>query len=141
MITIPLALVLTSGVKGLMVGRAALLNPWVFSEIHAGFNAESYERPSEVATIDLIERYLELLQADLPEKAVIGRMKQLISQVTRRIRKSKFARKEMLRCKTVLEIEEKLQVFREYLIERELKDGPTERLSSRPEYESALMRR
>jgi len=82
-----------SGVSGLMVGRAALLNPWVFGEISQG---PDFVRPEDLATVDVLEQYLEYLQEDLPERAVIGRMKQLCSQVTRRVRNSKKERKEFL---------------------------------------------
>lgn len=106
---------MSTGVSGLMVGRAALLNPWVFSEIEG---AGTYLRPADIETVDLLETYLEFLQDDLPEKAVIGKMKQLCSQVTRRVRGSKRERKDFLTSKSLDEMKEKFKVWRNYLGEQ-----------------------
>jgi len=89
---------LRSGVQGLMIGRAALSNPWIFSELQAELSGQRFIRPSDVATIDIIEEYLTLLTAELPEKAVMGRMKQFVSQVTRRVQGAAPVRKELCLC-------------------------------------------
>jgi nifR3 family TIM-barrel protein len=110
---------LAAGVSGLMIGRAALSNPWIFSELRAGLGADvDWSRPSDTATIDIIEEYLELLTAELPEKLVLGRMKQFMSQVTRRVPGSSQVRKALCMCHSVSEIREELARWRDYLEDR-----------------------
>ena len=98
-----------------MIGRAALTNPWVFSEVKAAFDGEFYLPPSDVATVDLIERYINLLSDEFPEKAAIGRVKQLVSQVTRRVPGTKMVRKALCTAKSLDEIRSLLVIWGEHL--------------------------
>lgn len=66
---------------GLYIGRAVLSNPWVFSEI--AVSSVSAGKRSEGLVLNLLQRYVSLLEEDLPPKACIGRMKQLISRCAR----------------------------------------------------------
>lgn len=104
-----------SAVRGLMIGRAALSNPWVFSELQAGLCRGEFVRPGAVATVDILERYLALLLESVPEKSAVGRMKQLASQVTRRVRGSADVRQSLCYCRSANEFREVLQRWREQL--------------------------
>jgi tRNA-dihydrouridine synthase B len=86
-----------SGVSGLMIGRAALENPWVFSEIK---NGEKVKR-SVKEIVGVITEYLDLMKIDLPDKAILGKLKQFSSQVTRQIWGSAEVRKELCRSQTL----------------------------------------
>lgn len=97
-----------SGVDGLMIGRAALFHPWVFSEIHAAFSGSEFVPPSDFETSRVIADYAALLSEELPEKAVIGRLKQFASQVTRRVRGSAETRRTLCRSKSVAEFLERV---------------------------------
>ncbi len=102
---------LASGVSGLMIGRAALSNPWVFSEVLAALEGRTFNRPPAAATADVLERYAEMLLAELPERAVIGRLKQMASQVTRRVRGSANIRRELCRSQGVAQFRERLAAW------------------------------
>jgi tRNA-dihydrouridine synthase B len=68
---------------GILIGRGAMANPWIFrqiEEIIAG--AQPYE-PTLADKRAVLLEYFELLRADMPEFAAIGRMKQLAGQFTR----------------------------------------------------------
>ncbi len=108
-----------SGVAGLMIGRAALSNPWVFSEVAAGFEGRSYQAPDYLATVDILETYLELVLEEMPEKGAIGKMKQFASQVTRRVPGSKMVRHALTRSQSLDEFSEKLEEWREYLSQKQ----------------------
>jgi len=108
-----------SGVAGLMIGRAALSNPWVFSEISKGLRGEKYEIPDYLATVDILETYLELVLEEMPEKGAIGKMKQFASQVTRRVPGSKMVRHALTRSQNLVEFREKLEQWREFLSEKQ----------------------
>ena len=107
-----------TGVDGVMIGRGALSNPWVFREIASSLNGIHFSRPSDLATVDVLEKYMSLLREDLPDKAVIGKMKQFASQVTRRVRGSSLARRSMCRSKSLAEFEDVLALWREFLLSK-----------------------
>jgi nifR3 family TIM-barrel protein len=50
-----------TGVDGLMIGRAALGNPWVFDEIHAHLTGQPHIPPSDAEQRDLMEEHLRRL--------------------------------------------------------------------------------
>jgi nifR3 family TIM-barrel protein len=73
------------GVRGLMIGRASLKNPWVFKDIFGDLNGiVGQESRSYQEIIRILKDYNFLLQNDLPEKAILGRLKQLVAQITKR---------------------------------------------------------
>ncbi|MDR2337394.1 MAG: tRNA-dihydrouridine synthase [Deltaproteobacteria bacterium] len=72
------------GVRGLMIGRASLKNPWVFKDIfNALCGAVEQESRSYQEIVRILRDYNFLLQNDLPEKAILGRLKQLVAQITK----------------------------------------------------------
>lgn len=72
---------LSTGVQGLMIGRGALSNPLIFSEIASG-NAMPF-RFNEKRCLEVLVRYSELLTEEFSSKASIGKLKQLASQMAR----------------------------------------------------------
>lgn len=48
---------LESGVSGLMIGRAAMTNPWVFSEIRAAIEGKTYSPPNLEERWELVRRH------------------------------------------------------------------------------------
>ncbi|MFN8389306.1 MAG: tRNA dihydrouridine synthase DusB [Bdellovibrionota bacterium] len=108
------------GVQGIMIGRAALSNPWVFSEIQSqltanGSGAAQFQTPPASAVIDVLERYAELLLESMSTRAALGRMKQLSSQITRRIEGSAPMRRELCTSGSLETMRESLKRFREEL--------------------------
>lgn len=73
---------LSSGVVGLYVGRAAIFNPVVFSEIISGQSQDLRRDSPQMARVLLRYRDL-LLEGGRPPIAVIGRLKQLASQMAK----------------------------------------------------------
>jgi tRNA-dihydrouridine synthase B len=63
-----------SGVSGLYIGRAALFNPTIFSEICDG-------KQKNIDPRKVVLRYSELLLEDFEPRYCVGRMKQLSSQL------------------------------------------------------------
>jgi len=69
-----------SGVDGVMIGRGAMANPWIFLQIA---QLRHGERPFEPTTADkreLLLRYLEMCLAEMPERLALNKLKQLIGQ-------------------------------------------------------------
>jgi tRNA-dihydrouridine synthase B len=71
----------TTGCDGVMVGRGAVTNPWVFRQIVDGFEGRPPYRPTWLERIELIEEYRSMLAETYPPKVVPGRLKMMISRL------------------------------------------------------------
>lgn len=68
---------------GILIGRGAMANPWIFRQIEDTLDGREPFQPTLADKRALLLEYFDLLRADMPEKAAIGRMKQLAGQFTR----------------------------------------------------------
>jgi tRNA-dihydrouridine synthase len=94
-----------TGVDGIMVGRGALTNPWVFRQIVSGddhpMGPSDYER--------LFLRFLELLRDYMPERRILNRMKAFISWSTKGIHRGHALRRDVYAAKSLEGLREALQ--------------------------------
>ncbi|CAN5133701.1 tRNA dihydrouridine synthase DusB [soil metagenome] len=68
---------------GILIGRGAMQNPWIFRQIQDVIEGRRPFQPSfEVKQIALLE-FFELLREDMPELPALGKMKQLAGQFTK----------------------------------------------------------
>ena len=68
---------------GILIGRGAMANPWIFRQIEDAMAGHEPYQPSLEEKREVLLEYFELLRADMPEFAAIGRMKQLAGQFTK----------------------------------------------------------
>jgi tRNA-dihydrouridine synthase B len=95
---------LKCGVSGMLIGRAAISNPFVFTEIFSGDKIALKNNP--VLVLGMLKRYLQLLMNDFTPNACIGKFKQLVSQSCRGYE----WRKDIL---TALTLEQQLQIMKD----------------------------
>jgi nifR3 family TIM-barrel protein len=69
-----------SGVDGVMIGRAAISNPWIFLQVAQLRQGEQPFEPGPTDKRDLLLRYLGLCCAEMPERLALNKLKQLIGQ-------------------------------------------------------------
>lgn len=72
-----------SGVDGVLIGRGAMQNPWIFrqfADVLAG--CEPYRPDTEEKKAVLLE-FFEMLREEMPEIVALGKMKQLAGQFTK----------------------------------------------------------
>jgi len=75
---------LSSGkLAGLMIGRGAIRNPWIFQGIRDGLNGRSVAPPSFAQRTAFLREYALSASEHLPPKAVLGRVKGLATQLTK----------------------------------------------------------
>jgi tRNA-dihydrouridine synthase B len=72
-----------TGCDGILIGRGAMANPWIFRQIEDHIAGRAPFEPTLSDKRAVLLEYFELLRADMPEFAAIGRMKQLAGQFTR----------------------------------------------------------
>lgn len=89
-----------TGCDGVMIGRAAASNPWIFRQIQHFVATGAYERPSEVQRFELLQEYYRLLLADSDKLsgAPLGKMKQFAKYFTRGMRDGANLRRRVHRA-------------------------------------------
>ena len=68
---------------GILIGRGAMANPWIFRQIQDTLEGREPYQPTLDDKREVLIEYFDLLRADMPEFAAIGRMKQLAGQFTK----------------------------------------------------------
>lgn len=71
----------TAGVDGVMIGRAAMSNPWIFLQISQLRRGEPVFQPTPADKCDLLLNYIEMCSHDMPEQLALNKLKQLIGQL------------------------------------------------------------
>lgn len=103
----------SSGVAGIMIGRGAMGNPWIFREIQDAL-AGLPPRPEPVeARLQWWLDYAQELVGTLPDRAVPGRMKGLAGPLTRGLPHGTALRREIYLQNTVSGIRGVLEAFLE----------------------------
>ncbi|HEX8178526.1 MAG TPA: tRNA dihydrouridine synthase DusB [Pyrinomonadaceae bacterium] len=72
-----------TGCDGILIGRGAMANPWIFRQIEDLIAGRAPFQPTLADKRAVLLEYFDLLRADMPEFAAIGRMKQLAGQFTK----------------------------------------------------------
>src|SRR2546423_1919207 len=72
-----------TGCDGVLIGRGAMQNPWIFRQIEDISAGRTPFEPTLADKRAVLLEYFDLLRADMPEFAAIGRMKQLAGQFTK----------------------------------------------------------
>lgn len=107
---------LRGDVAGLFIGRGAINNPFIFGEL-TGLHSLR-KRDDLTVALDVTELYLELLQQEFPAQAVVGKIKQLVSQMGRK----QPWRRAILISLTLPQIFDVLKRAREEVVVRERAD-------------------
>jgi tRNA-dihydrouridine synthase B len=69
-----------SGADGVMIGRGAMENPWIFLQVAQIRRGEAPFEPGPADKLDFMLRYLDLCEAEMPERLALNKLKQLIGQ-------------------------------------------------------------
>ncbi|PDW01945.1 tRNA dihydrouridine synthase DusB [Candidatus Viridilinea mediisalina] len=69
-----------SGADGVMIGRAAMANPWIFMQIADLRAGVTPFQPSPADKLDFLLRYMAMCEEELPARLALNKTKQLIGQ-------------------------------------------------------------
>jgi tRNA-dihydrouridine synthase B len=104
------AMVAQTGCDGVMIGRMAPSNPWIFRQIEQHCAGMKYDEPSEVDRYEMIRTYFRMLiEEELPD--AIGKMKQFASWFTHGVPGGAGLRKEIYESKSDVEVLARVESF------------------------------
>ncbi|MGZ8842517.1 MAG: tRNA-dihydrouridine synthase, partial [Pyrinomonadaceae bacterium] len=93
-----------TGCDGVLIGRGAMANPWIFRQIEDAMHGRELFEPTLDDKRALLLEYFDMLREDMPQLAAIGRMKQLAGQFTRGLRGGALFRTALYHSHSVEEI-------------------------------------
>src|SRR5262249_8364507 len=100
-----------TGCDGVLIGRGAMANPWIFRQIEDVINGRELFQPTLEDKRALLLEYFEMLQQDMPKLAAIGRMKQLAGQFTRGLQGGALFRTALYHSHSVDEILDRISGY------------------------------
>ena len=72
-----------SGVDGILIGRGAMQNPWIFRQLEDVLEGREPYQPDLEEKKQVLLEFFEMLREEMPEIAALGKMKQLAGQFTK----------------------------------------------------------
>jgi nifR3 family TIM-barrel protein len=75
------AMVAQTGCDGVMIGRTAASNPWIFRQIRQFADTGHYDQPTEADRYQMIRTYFQML-LDEQMQGTVGKMKQFVAWFT-----------------------------------------------------------
>ncbi len=96
---------------GILVGRGAMANPWIFRQIDEVNRGLAPYQPTLDDKRDLLLEYFDLLREDMPELAALGRMKQLAGHFTKGLLGGSRFRTALYHSHTVEEILDRIEEY------------------------------
>jgi tRNA-dihydrouridine synthase B len=89
---------------GILIGRGAMANPWIFRQVTDALAGREIFQPTLEDKREALLEYFEMLRDDMPEIPAIGKMKQLAGQFTRGLQGGALFRTTIYHSHSVEEI-------------------------------------
>ena len=100
-----------TGCDGVLIGRGAMANPWIFRQIEDILHGRELFQPTLEDKRAVLLEYFEMLRQDMREIAAIGRMKQLAGQFTRGLHGGALFRTALYHSHSVDEILDRISEY------------------------------
>src|SRR6266481_3326285 len=100
-----------TGCDGVLIGRGAMANPWIFRQIEDAMYGREIFQPTLADKRAVLLEYFDMLREDMPEKPSINRMKQLAGQFTRGLPGGALFRTSMYHSHSVTEILDRISEY------------------------------
>lgn len=101
----------SSGADGVMIGRGAMSNPWIFLQIAQLRRGELPFEPTPADKQAWLLRYLALCQEDIGDRLALNKLKQLIGQFAIALPGSAVLRSAVQRANNIDEAREHIERF------------------------------
>ena len=105
-------------VDGVMIGRGAIANPWIFRQTSELMRGEPVYQPPLTEKQRVLHRYHELLRDELPERALSGKLKQMCGYFTHGLAGGARLRERVFHSQAISEIYDQIDEYFASMIER-----------------------
>ena len=96
---------------GVLIGRGAMANPWIFRQIEDVMHGQEIFQPTLSDKRNVLLEYFRMLREDMPEVPAINRMKQLAGQFTRGLQGGALFRTAVYHSHSVDEILTRIEEY------------------------------
>jgi tRNA-dihydrouridine synthase B len=96
---------------GILIGRGAMANPWIFRQVEDALAGRKIFQPTLEDKRAALLEYFEMLREDMPEIPAIGKMKQLAGQFTRGLQGGALFRTSIYHSHSVTEILDRITEY------------------------------
>lgn len=96
---------------GILIGRGAMANPWIFRQIEDSLAGREIFQPTHEDRRAVLLEYFDMLREDMPEMAAIGKIKQLAGQFTRGLQGGALFRTSIYHSHSVTEILDRISEY------------------------------
>ena len=100
-----------TGCDGVLIGRGAMANPWIFRQIEDAMHGREIFEPTLADKRAILHEYFDMLREDMPERPAINRMKQLAGQFTRGLQGGGLFRTSIYHSHTVEEVLDRIEEY------------------------------
>lgn len=100
-----------TGCDGVLIGRGAMANPWIFRQIEDAIHGRPIFEPSLADKRAILHEYFDMLREDMPESPAINRMKQLAGQFTRGLQGGALFRTAIYHSHSVEEVLDRIEEY------------------------------
>src|SRR5215204_2038802 len=104
-----------SGVDGILIGRGAMQNPWIFRQFNDVLNGRAPYEPDLAEKKAVLLEFFEMVREEMPEIVALGKMKQLAGQFTKGLVGGAQFRQMLYHSHSAQEILENITVYFENL--------------------------
>lgn len=116
-----------TGVDGVLIGRGAMQNPWIFRQFADVLAGRSRYEPDLTEKKAVLLEFFSMCREEMPELAALGKMKQLAGQFTKGLVGGAQFRQTLYHSHSAEEILDNITTYFEVLERREtFGDGMTE---------------
>jgi len=102
---------------GILIGRGAMANPWIFRQIEDTLAGREIFQPTLEDKRAALLEYFEMLRDDMPEIPAIGKMKQLAGQFTRGLQGGALFRTTIYHSHSITEVLDRITEYFEAMTE------------------------
>jgi tRNA-dihydrouridine synthase B len=100
-----------TGCDGVLIGRGAMANPWIFRQIEDAMHGREIFEPTLADKRAILHEYFDMLREDMPETPAINRMKQLAGQFTRGLQGGALFRTSIYHSHSVEEVLDRIEEY------------------------------
>lgn len=108
-----------TGTDGILIGRGAMQNPWIFRQFNDVLNGREPYQPDVNEKKDVLLEFFSMCREEMPELVALGKMKQLAGQFTKGLVGGAQFRQTLYHSHSATEILDNISTYFETLANRE----------------------